>query len=112
MEDKKLLGKIGEDLAVSLLYAEGYAILDRNFRSHFGEIDIVCEKDETVYFTEVKTRTCDRFGDPDEAVNEMKQRRIKKTAEYYIMKKRIEADVSFKVIEIMIRETDDDFLSF
>ena len=48
MDDRKLLGKIGEDLAVSLLYAEGYTILDRNFRSHYGELDIVCKKDDTV----------------------------------------------------------------
>ena len=38
MDDKKLLGKIGEDLAVALLYAEGYMILERNFRSHFGDV--------------------------------------------------------------------------
>ena len=83
MDDRKLLGKIGEDLAVSYLFAEGYAILDRNFRSHSGEIDIVCEKNGTVYFVEVKTRTCDV--------------------------KKIDAEISFKVIEVMIRETDDSF---
>lgn len=110
MDDRKLLGKIGEDLAVSMLYAEGYTILDRNFRSHFGEIDIVCEKGETIYFVEVKTRTCDVFGEPDEAVNEVKQYRIRKTAEYYLMKRRLDAEVMFKVVEIMIRETDDLFI--
>lgn len=111
MNDRKLLGKIGEDLAVSMLYAEGYAILDRNFRSHFGEIDIICEKGGVMYFVEVKTRTCDVFGEPDEAVNEIKQYRMKKTAEYYLLVKKIDADVTFKVIEVMIRETDDSLIS-
>lgn len=109
MDDRKLLGKIGEDLAVSYLFAEGYAILDRNFRSHSGEIDIVCEKNGTVYFVEVKTRTCDVFGEPGEAVNNIKQHRIKNTAEYYMVRKKIDAEISFKVIEVMIRETDDSF---
>lgn len=107
MDDRKLLGKIGEDLAVSMLYAEGYRILDRNFRSRVGEIDIICEKEETIYFVEVKTRTCDVFGEPDEAVNEIKQRRMKKTAEYYLMIKKLDADIMFKIVEVMIRERDD-----
>ena len=110
MNDRKLLGKIGEDLAVSLLFAEGYTIMDRNFRSHFGEIDIVCEKDGIVYFVEVKTRTSDVFGEPDEAVNSIKQYRMKKTAEFYMIRKKIDAEVTFKIIEIMIRETDDDLM--
>ncbi len=110
MDDRKLLGKIGEDLAVSLLFAEGYTILDRNFRSHFGEIDIVCQKGETIYFVEVKTRTCDIFGDPDEAVNKVKQKRMRKTAEYYLMVKKLDTSAAFKIIEVMIRETDDDLI--
>ena len=108
MDDKKLLGKIGEDLAVSLLFAEGYKILDRNFRSHFGEIDIVCEKEGVVYFVEVKTRTCDIFGEPAEAVNKIKKQRMIKTAEYYLMVKKLDPVIAFKIVEIMIRETDDD----
>ena len=107
MDDRKLLGKIGEDLAVSMLYAEGYMILTRNFRSRFGEIDIICEKDGTVYFVEVKTRTCDVFGDPDEAVNKTKQSRMRRTAEYYLLTNNIDSEVAFKIMEIMIRETDD-----
>ncbi len=107
MDDRKLLGKIGEDLAVAMLYAEGYRILERNFRSKTGEIDIICEKDEVIFFVEVKTRTCDVFGEPDEAVDHVKQKRMKKTAEYYLMVQKIDAEIMFKIIEIMIRETDD-----
>lgn len=112
MNDRKLLGKIGEDLAVSMLFAEGYTILDRNFRSHFGEIDIICEKEGTVYFVEVKTRTCDVFGEPDEAVNKVKQHRMRKTAEYYLQARKIDAEVLFKVVEVMIRERDDSLTGY
>ncbi len=121
MEDRKLLGRLGEDLAAAMLYAEGFSILDRNFRSRYGEIDIVCLKSGVIWFTEVKTRTCEAFGEPEEAVNGLKQYRMRKTAEYYLLKNRsrlshiqgCEEDpmVSFKVVEIMIRETDDSFLT-
>ena len=130
MNDRKLLGKIGEDLAASMLFAEGYSVIDRNFRSYVGEIDIVAMKDGTIYFVEVKTRTCEKFGEPGEAVNQEKQYRLRKTAEYYmikhgdelctykdietahgIVKVRTEPDVMFKVVEIAVRVTDDAFLS-
>ena len=122
MFDKKLLGKIGEDMAEAMLFSKGYTILDRNFRSYFGEIDIVCMKDEALYFVEVKTRTTDTFGAPEEAVDEMKQNRIRKTAEYFLLQYtsgkagcgskylRTEPEVVFKVVEIIVRETDDSFL--
>ena len=110
MDDRKLLGKIGEDLAVSMLFAEGYTILERNFRSHYGELDIICQKEEVIYFVEVKTRTCDLFGEPDEAVNSIKRQRMRKTAEYYMMVKKLDTDVVFKIVEVMIRETDDDLM--
>ena len=125
MRDKKLLGKIGEDMAEAMLFAEGYSILARNFRSYFGEIDIVCEKDNVLYFVEVKTRTSKTFGEPEEAVDELKRYRIRRTAEYFLLTSRpairntstvspeyidVEPEIMFKVMEIMVRETDDSFL--
>ena len=130
MEDRKLLGKLGEDMASAMLYGMGYQMLARNFRSHYGEIDIICEKDGIIYFVEVKTRTCSTFGEPEESVNEVKQHRMKKTAEFFLMSRRREINVflrnerdkkgerkpeepgiMFKVIEIMLRETDDPLMS-
>ena len=113
MRDNKLLGRLGEDLAASLLYSEGYDIKYRNYRTHRGEIDIVCEKGGVLYFTEVKTRTCDCYGMPEEAVDEMKQRRIRDAAKCYITANQDTAadkNVMFKVVEILIRETDDRFM--
>jgi len=112
MEDRKLLGKIGEDMAESMLFSEGYTILERNFRSYYGEADIICKKDGILFFVEVKTRTSEKFGEPYEAVDEVRQFRMKKTAEYYLYRKYDgdEPVVAFKVIEILVRETDDDFI--
>lgn len=77
------LGKAGEDFAVKLLLKEGYKILERNFRSHFGEVDIVALKDNTLIFAEVKTRYSNKFGSPLEAVTPFKIRKLSKTAQYY-----------------------------
>ena len=112
MEDKKLLGTIGEDMAESMLFSEGYTILERNFRSYYGEADIICRKDGVLFFVEVKTRTSEKFGEPDEAVDEVRKFRMRKTAEYYLYKNYYDYEpvVAFKVIEILVRETDDDFI--
>ena len=77
------LGKSGEDFAVRFLLQQGYKIIDRNFRSRFGEIDVVSLKDNCLIFIEVKTRFSKRFGNPFEAVTPRKIRKITKTAEYY-----------------------------
>ena len=78
------LGKIGEEFAANLLELQGYRILERNFRCRTGEIDLIAEKDGEISFVEVKTRRSARFGRPAEAVSTEKQRRMRKTAEFYL----------------------------
>ena len=80
---KKFFGKKGEEIASEILVKNGYTIIDRNFSSRFGEIDIVAEVGDTLVFVEVKTRKDVRFGLPQEAVTASKLGKIKKTAEYY-----------------------------
>jgi len=57
MDDQKLIQKIGEDLAVAQLCAEGYTILDRNYKSQFCELDIICKDDEYLYFIDVVVKS-------------------------------------------------------
>lgn len=76
-------GKLGEQAALKLLTKAGYRIIDRNFRSKFGEIDLVAIDGDTLVFVEVKTRWSRKFGLPEEAVNYWKIRSIIKTGEYY-----------------------------
>ncbi len=78
------LGNLGEDYACEVLAALGYELLERNFRSRFGEIDIIAKKDGFLCFIEVKTRGENAMGRPAAAVTVSKQRKILKTSEYYI----------------------------
>lgn len=86
MEKKRqtsLQGNLAEDYAVKLLESKGYRIIDRNFRSRFGEIDIIAIKDDCLIFVEVKARWSQKFGKPEEAVTPSKLWKIGKTGEYY-----------------------------
>ncbi len=98
---KKFLGKKGEIEAVKYLSANGYKILDRNFKTHIGEIDVIALEQDTVCFIEVKTRTSSDYGTPAEAVNEKKQDKYYLVAEQYLLKtKKTEFPCRFDVVEI------------
>ena len=81
--NKSLQGKLAEDFAARLLTGLGYKVIDRNFRSTFGEIDIVCLKEGYLVLAEVKARWSTRFGRPEEAVTQSKLWKIGRTGEYY-----------------------------
>ena len=81
---RRQLGMDGEKTAVRYLKKHSYKIHARNFSSRLGEIDIICKKDETIVFVEVKTRTTASFASPLEAVDKRKQHQMAKTALCYI----------------------------
>ncbi|MDP3719863.1 MAG: YraN family protein [Acidobacteriota bacterium] len=81
---RQRLGLEGEALAAAELERLGYQILDRRYRSRFGEIDLIAVDGPTVVFVEVKTKTDSRFGDPAEMVTTQKQRRLVSMAEEYV----------------------------
>lgn len=75
------VGTMGEELAAGYLQKAGYRLLERNFRSRGGEVDIVARaRDGTIVFVEVKTRRTLAFGLPQLAVTSRKQRQIAKGA--------------------------------
>ena len=80
-------GKQGEDLAAAHLTDNGYRILQRNYRSVFGEIDIVAEEGDTLVFVEVKSRRSEAYGDPQLAVCPEKQRKSARGAMSYLSEK-------------------------
>ena len=86
---RKLLGRTGEDLAAKHLAGRGYAILERNYRAPYGEIDLIALDSGTVVFVEVKTRTTDAYGAPELAVNQRKQERMVKAALGYLKHKKL-----------------------
>jgi putative endonuclease len=77
------LGLYGEDLACAELERLGYSIVERRYRSRFGEIDIVADDGGTVVFVEVKTKTSGSFGDPVDEVTSQKQRQLVSMGEEY-----------------------------
>jgi putative endonuclease len=81
---KKELGNRGEDIAAKYLQQQGYRILQRNFRSRYGELDIICAQQGILVFVEVKTRTGTSFGSPEESITATKQAHIRKVALIYL----------------------------
>lgn len=79
------LGRFGEDLAAKHLKSLGFKIIERNFRSRVGEIDIIVQEKNTLVFIEVKTRFGDKYGKPEEAITPWKIKSIIRTAQFYKM---------------------------
>jgi putative endonuclease len=86
---RQIIGKQGEDLACAELQRRGYAILDRRYRTKFGEIDIVASEDGVTVFVEVKTRVGEQFGSGAEALTGWKQRRLTQMAVDYLARHRL-----------------------
>ncbi len=98
------LGHLGENFAVSLLLKNNYKILERNFRSKFGEIDIVALKDKSLIFLEVKARTSRKFGLPQESVTYWKLKKIEKTGQYFsLLHPNLPKSLRIEIVALEIR---------
>lgn len=96
-------GKSGEEIATQYLIKEKYKILERNFKSKQGEIDIIALDKKEIVFIEVKSRTSKAYGNPKDAVDTKKKKHIYNTAQYYIYIHNLEDEpIRFDVIEIYI----------
>ena len=84
--NKRLVGSGFEQEAAEFLRGQGFQIRQVNFRSRFGEIDIVAMEGRTLVFAEVKYRADSKAGLPWEAVDRRKQYRICRTADYYMIR--------------------------
>jgi putative endonuclease len=103
------VGKTGESIAVSYLQSQGLNILERNFRAHRGEIDIIAREEETLVFVEVKASTGGAFGEPLTWVNRRKKHKIARTAEAYLLAhSRPDVECRFDVIAVSIRSNGHD----
>jgi putative endonuclease len=83
MKHNQKIGKWGEDAVVVYLAERGYEIITRNARTPYGEIDIVAKQTDIYIFVEVKTRTSNKMGLPEESVNLRKQAHMLACAEHY-----------------------------
>ena len=97
---KKVLGRKGDRLIADYLKKQGCKILKTNYRTPFGEADIIVEDGEEIAFVEVKARTTDGYGQPSEAVGKDKQRRYRRIAECYWLQTGKEPNARFDVAEV------------
>ena len=99
----KELGEWGEQIAVDYLNKHNVKIIGRNIRTNYGEIDILGQKDCVLIFFEVKTRRTEDFGNPEDAVNYIKQEHMKNSALEFIQSNQdMEMDWRIDVIAIYV----------
>ena len=104
MSSKKTGGQRGEEIACQALKKMGYRVLDKNFSCRHGELDIVAEDNDVVCFIEVKARSSEDYGLPEEAVTHWKKRKLLNTAFVYIEKKKIkDRDMRFDIISVDLK---------
>lgn len=94
-------GNRGEELAGNYLIKKGYSILDKNWRSHHLELDIVAFKDNVLVVVEVKMRAGDSYGKPEDFVSLKKQKNTIKAANAYIVEKNIDYETRFDIVSII-----------
>ena len=93
----KEIGDSGEERIAELLSQKGHEILARNYKTKYYEIDIISEKDQTLYFTEVKTRKDSNHGSPKAMVDQKKLNKMIFAAEAYVKMKKIENDYKLAI---------------
>lgn len=106
IKKKDSLGASGEKIAVKFLRKNGYKILQRNYNTKFGEIDVIGYDHGTISFIEVKTRLSESFGPPESAVTQTKKNHIIKTAQKYITENKLE-DVCCRFDVVTVRLSND-----
>ena len=97
------LGRRGEDLACAELRRRGYEILERRYRTKYGEIDIVARDQCTIVIVEVKTRDGRAFGDGADAVTTVKQRRMLRMGTEYVLRRKLtDRPCRFDVVDVNV----------
>jgi len=105
---KRLIGNLGERAAAKMLRRSGYRIIKKNYSALEGEIDIIARKDNVTAFIEVKTRNVKHLGyreaRPASSVNGEKQRKIIRTANYYLSHNPTDTRLRFDIIEVYLED--------
>jgi putative endonuclease len=110
---KQETGKTGENMAEMFLVKRGYVIIERNYWKKFGEIDIICKKDDKIYFVEVKTvsrnnvsrETRDEYR-PEDNLHPQKIKRMGRAIDVYIEERGVQADWDILGVMIVLNKMD------
>ncbi|MCT4509801.1 MAG: YraN family protein [Tepidibacter sp.] len=109
--NNKEKGRLGEQIACNYLIKNKFHILEKNYRTKIGEIDLIAFKDNKISFIEVKSRNSINYGHPSESVHYKKQKKIISTAKQYIMYKNIKnMDIGFDVIEVYLKNNNINYI--
>lgn len=103
MKQTKSLGYRGEALAVTFLQEQGYHILEQNWTTGHKEIDIIAQLEDIYIFIEVKTRSSNRMGHPEESISPKKIEAVTEAARIYLYDKTYK-DIRFDVIAILLQK--------
>lgn len=109
-QNRKDVGRSGEDIACQFLESKGFKVLERNYRRPWGEIDIIAEKDGTIRFVEVKAVSRESLPDisremdyrPEEMVTPDKLRRVARTAALYMEGKKDKREYQIDVVGVIM----------
>ena len=119
MADHNDLGNAGEQFAIEYLQKNGYLILEKNYRFLKAEVDVIAEKENALIAIEVKTRSTDYFGDPQDFINQKKIKLLVSAMDNYVVEKDLDVDVQFDIVAIIkqknafqIKHLKDAFLHF
>lgn len=82
------IGKIGEKIAKEYLENKGYQVLEQNYQTKYSEIDLICQKNEELVFVEVRTKTNERFGSPEETINRNKINKLIRATNAYTARRK------------------------
>lgn len=104
------LGRIGEKEAEHFLVSQGYRIIARNYRTRFGEIDLIASEGRTVCFIEVKTRKNLNYGLPCESISLEKIKKFSKVALIFLQERKfLERNARFDVVSVLVKKGTLDF---
>lgn len=119
MAEHNELGEKGEQLAIKHLLKKGYTIKEKNYRYLKAEVDIIARKDDILVAVEVKTRSSEYFGDPQDFVNPKKIKLLVSAIDHYVIENDLDVEVRFDIIAIInkkstftIEHIEDAFLYF
>lgn len=103
MAQHNLLGEEGEKIAIQFLKSKGYIIHHTNWRMGHLEVDIIAENGDELVFVEVKTRSSEEYGSPEDAVNEKKEKDLITAADVYLESLQQEVPVRFDILALVIK---------
>ena len=102
MTEKQQCGALGEQAAVDYLRRHGFMLVERNYRVGYSEVDIIAQRDDELHFVEVKTRRVGSLTSPEDAINELKVRTLRRVASAYMASRRVPLEPRFSMVALKL----------